>query len=585
MPLDPGDHPTIDDAPWPEDNGEDDGSSAPPECLTLDDMRGGPIPLGFDRDGRSYYLSPTRGIIACLTPQQHNEANLRSLAPVSWYASYFRDRRGISWKSVAETFFRFSDGAGLYNPEHVRGRGVHMDGDHIVMHLGNVLLVDGKERPLGRSPVAGSDAIYAAGYKLNMRRVDPIRNAEAVKFAELLDRCCWKDSFMGPLVAGWAVVSPFCGALPFRPYMWMTGVSGAGKNWVIENLISPLMGDFMVSATLSTTAAGIRRHLKTDALAFWIDEAESETERSADAITDIIRLARGSSNGNQQTIMGDGVNGTSNVFVTKSMFLFSSTVHSLSATADINRTVHVELMKGDDKEEFAALQAATRALLTPDYCHGMICRTYAMFPTILHNIRMFADALAVEITESRIADTMAPLLAGYNALKSDQPLTPDAARAIVKSREWVRRSALTAKDQSIAEHFKAVNHLMTARVELTPSQRWEVGELVGKVFKKDAGSDVEPLLMRFGIRCDTSTGDQYVWIARNHPAANRLYTNTPWADNRWTRVLSQHPGAIELGNKRFGSGTSPFRVIAFRWRDIDGASDHQSITTVANSPC
>lgn len=535
----------------------------PVNRLSLEDMDGGPIPLGFDRDNRNYYMSKERGTVFCMTAQQHVEANFCNLASLGWYRAHFRSKEGVPWKSVAETFFRLSSQAGLYDHERLRGRGVHIDSGQIVLNLGDELRAEDRTYSPGISPVIGSNAIYCRGVKLHMPSAKPLTNAEANKFFSLLDECSWQTSDMAPLIAGWAVIAPFCGALAFRPYLWLTGESGSGKNWILTNLIKPVMANFLICSTLDTTAAGARRHLKLDALPFWINEAESETEKSAEAIAAIIRLARGSSDGDAATIMGDGANGSSNIFLIRSMFLFSSTVHSLSATADINRTIHVALAKNQNIEWFSDFRKRVRALMTPEYSARFMARSFHLLPVILHNIEMLTQALGDELLNGRIADTLAPMLAGYAALRGQSRLTAEQAVDLVHSREWVRHAADNVKEQAAPEYDKALDHLLTRLIGHTPGNLKSVSEWIALVMKESpetALTDNRALLFRHGIAVELYGEHAHALLCRRHPQLDRMFNQTPWADGRWGRTISQNEQIKEGRKMKFG-GTSPKRTL------------------------
>ena len=57
---------------------------------------------------------------------------------------------------------------------------------------------------------------------------------------------------------GWLVLAPVCGALNWRPHIWLTGGAGTGKTTILKLFIRPLLGGVVQSATGGTTEAGLR---------------------------------------------------------------------------------------------------------------------------------------------------------------------------------------------------------------------------------------------------------------------------------------------------------------------------------------
>ena len=96
----------------------------------------------------------------------------------------------------------------------------------------------------------------------------------AFEILELAQRFQWDVPASGMLLAGWVALAPICGALDWRPHIWLTGGAGTGKSAILDRFISPLLADMGVPSG-NTTEAGLRQTLKSDALPIVFDEAES----------------------------------------------------------------------------------------------------------------------------------------------------------------------------------------------------------------------------------------------------------------------------------------------------------------------
>ena len=90
-------------------------------------------------------------------------------------------------------------------------------------------------------------------------------------------------------------MSPFCGALKWRPHIWLTGSAGTGKSWVFKNVVRRLLGETALAVQGETSEAGLRQTLGHDALPVVFDEADIDDRRSADRIQNILTLMRSAS--------------------------------------------------------------------------------------------------------------------------------------------------------------------------------------------------------------------------------------------------------------------------------------------------
>lgn len=70
-----------------------------------------------------------------------------------------------------------------------------------------------------------------------------------------------------------------CGALKWRPRIWLTSGTGSGKSTIQNDFVSFLMNGISVYAQGNSTEAGIRQHLKSDALPVLFDGPNKTTKR------------------------------------------------------------------------------------------------------------------------------------------------------------------------------------------------------------------------------------------------------------------------------------------------------------------
>lgn len=533
--------------------------------------------LGYDRR-RYYFARRDGGQIIDLSARDIREiACLIELAPASYWQMNFPAQNQAKFDGVAacNALVAACRAAGVFDPDRVRGRGVWLDDGRAVMHLGDGLLVDGA--PCKISALA-SDYIYEQARRLPVALADPLPPAEAKKLADICAMLRHERPEMAMLLAGFLVIAPVCGAMPWRPHAWITGPSGSGKTWVLDNICRPVIGSIALRVQSKSTEAGIRQELGSDARPVVFDEAENQNKHDVERMQLVLDLARQASSEDGAPITKGTQSGRAQTFRIRSCFLYSSVVPGGSQAADESRTVLFPLRgTGDLSEEgrlesaqaFAALKRLASDTLTPGWCAGLLTRTLSMLPTIRDNAVTMAEAAAEHFGSRRQGDTMGAMLAGYHSLFSAKRLTLDEARRFMAERSWVQKAAEVTV--TVADHDRALDHLLEYMVRVQPAtgQPFErpavtlimaVAEaktlIPGKI---DEDHEVDGVragvaartLGDLGVKVDPHL--DVVWLAQGHSRLSAILANTPWATN-WREVLARIAGAERPKNKsaRFG---------------------------------
>src|SRR3546814_4223950 len=102
----------------------------------------------------------------------------------------------------------------------------------------------------------------------------------------------WTKPGSAALLSGWVALAPLCGALRWRPHVWLTGGAGSGKTTVLNEYVHPLMAGCDLFAQGNSSEAGIRQELKADALPVLFDESEQNDEREAARVQAVLALNR-----------------------------------------------------------------------------------------------------------------------------------------------------------------------------------------------------------------------------------------------------------------------------------------------------
>lgn len=525
----------------------------------------GVVPLGHNH-GIFYYLSRAAGQVYALGYDKHSRNALRAMAsePHYWQRSQFKTNKGaIDWDAAIDSLMRSCRDIGIFDPDRLRGRGAWLDEGRVVMHFGDALSVDGERMPLD---LPKSRHVYERAVALPY---DPtVEAATGTEAARLMDLCRalpWENAeMMGRLLAGWCVIAPVCGAMPWRPHLWLTSEAGGGKSWVWDNIITPLMTRIALRAQSKTSEAGLRGKLGTDALPVLFDEAETQNEADQTRMQQVLDLARQASSEEGAEIIKGTQHGGSRSYRIRSCFAFSSVNVGLTQAADESRTVVLTLMPDPDRTRRAAAFDALRALhadvMTPGFPARLLARTLTLLPTIRHNAEMFAQAIARAGAPRRTGDTIGVLLAGAWSLRSTRAATPQEADEFVTGHAWVREAVQGS--QTVEEWRRALDHLIQQRLRVTPSNGRPEDVPVAELLDRVAGfsdsdstvgfTDAKIALERAGIKYDASV--QAILLANTSDDITRMFAGTPWA-HAWRQTIARAPGIKKAGMVRFGART------------------------------
>lgn len=509
--------------------------------------------VGYDHS--AYYYLPQRSQqITRLPTSAHTKVNLLELAPLWWWERQFPTKNGVDWLRAADTLITINSRR-VYDPSRIRGAGAWYDEGRAVLHLGDHLLVDGAHT---RMIDINSRHIYEAGAAIEGDPVEHLSTREANELVQLCEMLEWDRPINGRLLAGWCVIAPICGAMQWRPHIWISGPSSAGKTWVAENIVKPCLGTTALPAQGNTTEAGIRQALRQDARPILFDEAEAEDRQGRQRIQSILDLARQASSEANGAILKGTTGGQSMVFRVRSAFCLISIGMSLQQQADQTRWTKLLLRKNLRRtaaEEFAAIEEKAATLLTPAYCAALRARSYRMIPVIRDNARIFSRAAAKYLGSQRLGDQMGALLAGCYALFSSRRITHDEAWEWLDRQDWEENevdAVQSDEERLIAEIVQTPLRVDLERGTTTRS----IAELIHTaIHGRDVDVDMKlanQVLARHGVKTQTREGKDYVLFSCSHRELRRLLADSPWSLS-WSDILRRTEGAQDIVCARFGA--------------------------------
>jgi len=551
--------------------------SASSEALQTDIPTTGPfVCLGFD-EGIFYYQPKSTGQVIPIARGSHTGTNLVQLAELPYWEALYPTKTGVNWLKAASCLFAEQARVGIFSPDRIRGRGAWWDNGRSVLHLGDRLLIDGTQHPITKAPNSRFHYQRLASIDLP-DHLAPLNDELGMEIIDIASRFHWEVPASGLLLAGWIALAPICGALQWRPHVWLTASAGSGKSAILDRLIGPLIESLALFPEGNTTEAYIRQQLRADAVPVVFDEAESNEKADRQRIQNILSLARVSSSSGRGVIGKGGADGTAQTFTIRSMFLLCSISTALKQGADQSRFAQLTLRnpsflpKSERIAHWSALDADITRICTPELGQRMMLRMVQQIPIIRDSVAVFRRAAAERFDSQRKGDQYGTLLAGAWSLSNSRPATIADAYQLIDSNNWD-----AYKEQSDADEERCLQHILQhpMRIEL---ERMEV--VGGKVFNRVSATtrtvwelveamngsaesqeilpeSAEPHLGRIGIRVSGGR----LMIANTALGLQRILADTPWAYS-WPTVLARLPGAEKAGKVRFKGMSNSSRAVS-----------------------
>ena len=554
-------------------------AAAEPEAPTA----GSTLPfllLGHDR-GTYFYLPRDSCQVLSLTAAQHNKNHFFQLADIQWWIDGFADEKGrIDWDSAANHIMRTCMTQGIYDPSRVRGRGAWADADRVILHLGNRLVIDGTSSAITKLPSSfRSYFFYENAKAIDGPGSEALSDDLARSIANIAERFRWETPASAQLLLGWIVLAPVCGALTWRPHIWITGGAGTGKTTILKTFMKPLLGGMFEGATGGTTEAGLRGQLRSDAIPIVFDELEQNEQKDKQIVQNILSLARIASSEGGKIYKGTATGG-SNTFEIRSMFCVSSINVALVQRADLDRFCVLSLRRDETKrDDWAEFEQEILDTCTEENGRLLVARTLKHIPTIRKNARTLATALSRRFGQ-RFGDQYGTLLAGAWSLEPDGggELSLQQALQWIDQMDWQSRE-IDAED---ADENKCLNYVLQHLIQVEGGKRMSVMELVqlakrGVVYalpgRDQASDEIETVLGRYGLR----VMHRELAIANSSTNLQAILKDTPWAGNAYRQALRRVPGASAATSAIRFKGMGVSRATLVPLEQLEPTESHESL--------
>ncbi len=533
------------------------------------------VPLGFVA-GKYYFLSPD-GEERCLGIRDFSPRGIVSLfaGQRGWLLTNFpaRDKEGevregvVNVASASDWLIAACHRVGYYDgalPK--RGHGVWPMGQNRsagpIAHCGNVVLVwrgDTREFEARPPGFRTADAIYPVkarvtppqlGAALTAAAVQPLEDALALwSFERAIDR---------RLVAG-MIGQAMIGAMTgWHAHMIVTGPRGCGKSELLH-LIARALGP-QAEYMARFTEAGVRQVLVDQARLACIDEAEEQSRQSAGPpLTErLIELLRVMAGGGTIAMGSQDGRGVKQQLSGNAVLAAITPPPLLPQDRSRFHTVRLKVLNVNSGAAVAKLDRAMEWLtaISP----ALRGRALAGWQRYVEGEAVYRDALLGLEADSRQADVLAGMLAGYDLLFHDTAISPSAATDFVSAECEQIIDALKYDNTEDSDGMQCFLHLMGAIPDVWRHKKTlTVGQMIARAMDRiDGGpcSEADKQLHTLGLRVlqegpmptrkdpggwrnAIDRGQAYLGIQRSHRGLDDIYQRTRWREGGHVEALQR----------------------------------------------
>lgn len=552
------DFPPSSDAPTPAQDEPGSADGDPAETVA---QQGGFTILGYDH-GEYYLFLHEKKQIMPYTRRDFSASGLVEIADQNfWELNFPGQKGGVNTTAAANFIIRVAHKRGIYDPNNVRASGAWIDDGRYVFHHGSYLSVDGVRTDVTRIK---SRYIYELTRTLPPPSETPLSDADGARILDVAKMFRWSRPGSGALLAGWIFLAPICGALPWRPHIWLTGQAGNGKSTILEKFIFPLIGKgACIYGQGNSTEAGVRQAVGSHALPVLLDEAEKNSEKETARVEALLSLIRQSSTKSDAETLKGTVSGDGMSFHVRSMFCLASILVGLDKKADIDRLSILTLLPSRGApgaiEHWERTSSAVYDLTRDSDLRGrMLHRAINMMPIVRDNIEVFVKVAAKAFGSQRDGDQYGTLLAGVWSLTQSRPATEADANAMIGQYSWDEHLEQNEADDSEL----ALSALMGAMIREGGAEI-SVHDLISRSLGEhvdglEINRDVAKRLLRSkGVLV---SGDRLI-LSNQSTALRNLLAGTPYAADPKS-VFGRLKGATNNDGKQVKFNGIKTRVVS-----------------------
>lgn len=495
---------------------------------------------GYSKEGNFYYYNTETMNISSLSPMEHTRNNLLAMAEGKYWGDRYRYKKNAEGENtlnpdfdyIVENIFREQRKVGFFDYANIRGYGVHADNNNIIVNLGDSIYLRGEIKPIHGSDIK-TKFFYEANRPIDIDFNDCLTDQEGEEIISAFKHISYKNKIDYIPLCGFIAMAQVFGALKWRSQLWLTGEKGSGKTTILE-YIKPLL-PFSI-AVRDSTASGIRQEVTNDSMAIMYDESEPNSEKARKIMTEIMEFARQSSNMSDSMQLRGTASGKAIKFRPNVIFMFSSIQKFLPTVADISRFYPIELRGSASHDKLHYEELEKKMMNISSFGNKLFVRMVRNFEAFKKNVELCKDILKENGYESRQADQLSPLVAGYHFIGNTAELRRDEAEYTIQRINF--KESDYVRDNADNESEKCLDTILDS---IIPGKGITILQTIEDFRSKPglnfADKDLETVGLKFFIKSEE------LFISANHHQLIKLLERTMYSD--YAALLRRHDDFME----------------------------------------
>lgn len=471
---------------------------------------------------------------------------LQNLRPLAWWEMRYGDEKGnVDWMAAKDDIIRASKARGIFEPNRLRGRGVWLEKNDVVIHKGDQLVFP-DERAVDLQDIE-SENIYDPRRRVDLPEKKSLDKKTYDALCSVVRRFPWEHPHHSELFLGWLFVAPLAGLLPWRPHVAISAPAGTGKTTLIDLVASELLRFSGFIKREGTTEASLRQNLGSDAVPVILDEFDTNS-MDVKKIASILSLLRVSSSGGEisrGTVSGKALN-----FQAKFCALLSGINLPPFVEADRTRITEMELSPHKRTTDWPQLEKDIDAVCNASTAAALFWTQVERAQLIVESAETFRNIIGQKFT-SRHGQQYGVMLAGFWHMHPDHntPITFDQCKAFVE--QWSQHEE-TAKNEKLfdveSDSDECYEHLMSMQVTKDKENNVFTLSMVCDAYSKGNVLDVKNRFLEpLGMRLITGKG---LFVPAASPALAKHFEKTVWPN--WAKTLKRRAGVTPTTQRAGG---------------------------------
>jgi putative DNA primase/helicase len=477
--------------------------------------------------------------IISLTFKNHNKPELLSLAPLEFW-QIFSGSEKMDPIVIQDKLSMIAHTKGKFHMDKIRGYGAWMDNGRPIYNNGEI--ISGK-------PISEFETKYY--YRVDRPITDQISPTIQPEIKNLIRKMGFSEGEQ-IMFGGWCVIAPICGALRWRPHIWITADHGAGKSVILDRIVKPLVGHAMIPSS-NTTEAGIRQGLNSDVIPIVFDEAEGKTQTSHVNMAKVLELARKSSGNNNSITYKGTPGGKVFAYIIQSMFCFASINPPITEASDESRISVLEYERLP-LEQWNELEALINTQLTEKNCSALRNHVIQNMANVMASCDVVFSEINTQAGNARLADQYSPLIAGWWHIDHIEVIDKDSAGQLINLM-FAKKNSKRIENNGTPDSQQCLEDIMTIALLIGGGKQESIRSLLMRWINtsfNEVDENIKNALNSVGV--SLTKNKQYVVIHERNTEFRRLLSRTPWITGI-RLVVGRLPG-VETCHKTYIAGKS-----------------------------